>query len=101
MVTLVGLVGTIATGFLGMNLIDEAAAPFHLKLLYFMGVLIPSVALVILTVVTSGRLAKLIDAFATEGFSIREKLARLKRAMRVPSAVRSRKSFQPLESEQR
>jgi hypothetical protein len=87
-VTLMGLVGTIATGFLGMNLIDESSAPFPMKVLYFMGVLVPSVALTILTVVTSGRLAKLIDAIATDGFSIHEKLARLKRLVRVPGVVR-------------
>jgi Mg2+ and Co2+ transporter CorA len=34
-VTIVGLIGTIATGFLGMNLIDETAAPLGLKLAYF------------------------------------------------------------------
>lgn len=86
-VTLLGLVGTIATGFLGMNLIDETAAPFHMKIFYFMGVLIPSVALTLVTVVTSGRLAKLIDAMATDGFSIKEKLERLGRALRVPGRV--------------
>ena len=31
-VTIVGLIGTIATGFLGMNLIAEADAPLHVKL---------------------------------------------------------------------
>jgi hypothetical protein len=97
-VTLLGLVGTIATGFLGMNLIDETAASFPMKVFYFMGVLIPSIALTLVTVVTSGRLAKLIDTMATEGFSLTEKLQRLRRALRVPrrlSPPRARLAPQP------
>lgn len=34
-VTIVGLIGTIATGFLGMNLIDETTAPLGVKVVYF------------------------------------------------------------------
>jgi len=49
-VTIFGLIGTIATGFLGMNLIDETAQPLALKLLYFMAVMLPSLGLTFLTV---------------------------------------------------
>ena len=87
-VTIVGLIGTIATGFLGMNLIDEAAQPFWIKVLYFMGVLIPSIAVTLLTVVKSGRLAKWIDYMATDNdFSVREKLKRFGRGLRVPRGL--------------
>lgn len=88
-VTIVGLIGTIATGFLGMNLIDETAQPFGIKVLYFIGVLVPSIAVTVLTVVTSGRLAKLIDYMAADDdFSVREKLKRFGRVLRVPRSMR-------------
>jgi hypothetical protein len=86
-VTIVGLIGTIATGFLGMNLIDATAQPFGIKVLYFMGVLVPSIAVTVLTVVKSGRLAKLIDFMATDdNFSVRERLKRFGRVLRIPRA---------------
>ena len=34
-VTIIGLIGTTATGFLGMNLISEADSPMMIKILYF------------------------------------------------------------------
>jgi hypothetical protein len=74
-VTIFGLIGTIATGFLGMNLIDETAQPLWLKVLYFLGVMLPSVVLTFLMVSKSGSLAKFIDAMANERLSTREKLA--------------------------
>ena len=46
-VTIVGLIGTIATGFLGMNLIAEAEAPLRVKLRYFS---IVAGAVIVLTV---------------------------------------------------
>lgn len=73
-VTIFGLIGTIATGFLGMNLIDETQQPFSLKLLYFMGVLLPSLALTFLMVLKSGSLARFLDAMADERLSTRQKL---------------------------
>jgi hypothetical protein len=45
----------------------------------------------LLTVITSGRLAKLIDAMATDRFSVREKLRHVERVLRVPQAMRSRR----------
>jgi hypothetical protein len=86
-VTMVGLIGTIATGFLGMNLIDETAQPFWVKVLYFLGVLLPSIAVTVLTVAMSGRLAKLIDYMAADDFSVREKVKRLGRVLRMPTRL--------------
>jgi hypothetical protein len=73
-VTIFGLIGTIATGFLGMNLIDETEQPLALKLLYFMAVMLPSLGLTFLTVLKSGSLARFIDAMADERLTSRQKL---------------------------
>ncbi len=60
-VTIFGLVGTIATGFLGMNLIAEAEAPLPAKLGYF-GIVTGLVALMTgLAVVYSKPLTRLIE----------------------------------------
>jgi hypothetical protein len=78
-VTIFGLIGTIATGFLGMNLIDETAQPLPIKILYFMLVMLPSVALTFLTVIWSGRLSKFIDVMANEQMTAKQKLKSLVR----------------------
>ena len=50
--------------------------------------LIPSIAVTLLTVVKSGRLAKWIDYMATDNdFSVREKLKRFGRGLRVPRGL--------------
>ena len=73
-VTTFGLIGTISTGFLGMNLIAEADNPFSVKLLYFMAVFVPTVALTIYTVVKSKRLAEFLEALSDERLTRRDKL---------------------------
>ena len=73
-VTTFGLIGTISTGFLGMNLIAEADNPFSIKLLYFMAVFVPTVALTIYTVVKSKRLAEFLEALSDERLTRRDKL---------------------------
>ena len=65
-VTILGLIGTIATGFLGMNLIDEADNPLPVKIGYFAAVLLPTLALTMLTVRYSKALAELLDALADD-----------------------------------
>lgn len=65
-VTIVGLVGTIATGFLGMNLIDETSAPFDTKLAYF-GVVGGAVTAITLAVIVFSRpLTALLDRLSGE-----------------------------------
>lgn len=71
-VAIFGLIGTIATGFLGMNLIDETDQPLGVKIAYFAAVLIPSVVLTFLTVLNSGKLARFVDALATERANSRD-----------------------------
>lgn len=65
-VTIVGLVGTIATGFLGMNLIDETSAPLSLKLLYFGLVGVAVTAITVAVVAFSRPLMALLDRLSGE-----------------------------------
>jgi hypothetical protein len=65
-VTIFGLIGTVATGFLGMNLIAEAEAPMPRKLLYFTIVFVPTVLLTFYTIVKSKRLSDFLDALSDE-----------------------------------
>jgi hypothetical protein len=88
-VTILGLIGTIATGFLGMNLIDETNEPLWTKIAIFVAVMVPSVALTLYTVLKSGPLSEFIDTMANERLSSKAKLERLKRVFRrtkAPSA---------------
>lgn len=65
-VTILGLIGTLATGFMGMNLIDEADNPFPVKLSYFLMVAVPTVVLTLLTVRYSRALSELLDVLADD-----------------------------------
>jgi hypothetical protein len=73
-VTTFGLIGTVATGFLGMNLIAEAESPLSLKLLYFALVLIPTIWLTLYTITKSKRLSDFLEALSDERMSARSKL---------------------------
>jgi hypothetical protein len=88
-VTTLGLVGTVTTGFLGMNLIAAADNTTSTKLIYFTLVLIPAAALTIYTVVKSKRLAEFLEALANERLSARDKVNALstiwKKERRRPS----------------
>lgn len=72
-VTAFGLIGTVATGVLGMNLFDEAANPPATKLLYFAMVFIPTILLVLYAIVKSKRLSVFLDALSDESLSWRKK----------------------------
>ena len=74
-VTTFGLIGVMATGFLGMNLFAAAESPVLTKITYFLLVLIPSTALTIYTVLKSRRLADFLETLADERRSSRDKLA--------------------------
>ncbi len=65
-VTAFGLIGTVVTGFLGMNLIASADSPLELKLLYFVLVLVPVIALTFYTIAKSKRLSDFLEALADE-----------------------------------
>lgn len=68
-----GMVGTIVTGFLGMNLFDHATMPLMTKWLIFSLVLIPTTALALYTVVVSRRIANFMEALSSEGLTWGEK----------------------------
>jgi hypothetical protein len=76
-ITIVGLIGTTATGFLGMNLIAEADKPLDTKVLYFMLVFVPTALLLFYTVVKSKRLADFMEVLSDERASLRKKFGAL------------------------
>jgi hypothetical protein len=65
-VTIFGLIGTVTTGFLGMNLLSEADASFGRKFALFLLVFVPTIALTIYTMVKSKRLSDFLDAVSDE-----------------------------------
>ena len=65
-VTIFGLIGTVTTGFLGMNLLSEADAPLGRRLLLFGLVFAATTALTIYTMVKSKGLSDFLDALSDE-----------------------------------
>ena len=65
-VTIFGLIGTVTTGFLGMNLLAEADAPLGRKLAIFAIVFVLTTALTIYTMVKSKRLSDFLDVLSDE-----------------------------------
>ena len=68
-VTIFGLIGTVTTGFLGMNLLAEADAPLGRRLLLFGLVFAATTALTIYTMVKSKGLSDFLDALSDERLS--------------------------------
>ena len=73
-VTMFGLIGTVTTGFLGMNLIAAADQPLLLRVLGFIVVLLLTTALTFYTIVKSRRLSDFLDALSDERFSMVAKM---------------------------
>ena len=65
-VTTFGLIGTVTTGFLGMNLIAWADQPVEWRVMAFFAVLIPTLILTLYTVLKSPRLSEFLDALADD-----------------------------------
>jgi uncharacterized membrane protein YuzA (DUF378 family) len=76
-VTIFGLIGTVATGFLGMNLIAEAESPPARRLLYLIVVLAAATALTMYAVVKSKRMSDFLDALSDERLPARAKFSAL------------------------
>ena len=76
-VTTFGLIGTVVTGFLGMNLIASADSPLVDKIMYFVMVLVPTALLTFYTLLKSQRLSDFLDALSNENVSSKETLAAL------------------------
>jgi hypothetical protein len=73
-VTTLGLIGTVSTGFLGMNLIAAADQPLATKLAYFALVFFPTLVLTLYTVIKSKRLSEFLEALSDERLQRRDKL---------------------------
>ncbi|MBL8539651.1 MAG: hypothetical protein JNK68_04690 [Betaproteobacteria bacterium] len=65
-VTTFGLIGTLCTGFLGMNVIDAADIPLWQRALLFMVYFVPSVALILFFIVKSKPLSDFLEALSDE-----------------------------------
>jgi hypothetical protein len=81
-VTIFGLIGTVATGFLGMNLLAHADQPLARRVAFFIAVLGVTSALTVFTIVKSKRLADFLDALSDERVGWRGKWQSLARAFR-------------------
>jgi hypothetical protein len=68
-----GMVGTVATGFLGMNLFSQSDLGAWEKTAIFLAVFIPTIALTAYTVLISRRLATFMEALASERMTWGEK----------------------------
>lgn len=87
-VTILGMILTVATGFLGMNLINATEASLALKVFYFAMVALPASLFAVYAVLKSRRLSDFLDALADERLPMRAKLVAFqnvfrKRARRV------------------
>ena len=69
-VTILGLIGTVTTGFLGMNLLSEADAPMSRKLWIFGVTFVATIALTVYTMAKSKGLSDFLDALSDERLSV-------------------------------
>jgi hypothetical protein len=69
-VTILGLIGTVTTGFLGMNLLAEADAPMGRRLWIFGVVFVVTTALTLYTMTKSKGLSDFLDALSDERLSV-------------------------------
>ena len=68
--TIFGLIGTVTTGFLGMNLLAEADASIARKLWIFALTFLITTVLTIYTMSKSKRLSDFLDALSDERLSL-------------------------------
>jgi Mg2+ and Co2+ transporter CorA len=73
-VTIFGLIGTITTGFLGMNLMAEADAPMERRVFIFALVFVVTTALTVYTMIKSKRLSDFLDVLSEERVSAWSKI---------------------------
>jgi Mg2+ and Co2+ transporter CorA len=81
-VTILGLIGTVTTGFLGMNLIADADAPLLERVIFFAVILVATAWLTMYTVVKSKRLSDVLDALSDDRLSTKEKFGAIWEAWR-------------------
>ncbi|MBX5463623.1 MAG: hypothetical protein IRZ28_21360 [Steroidobacteraceae bacterium] len=78
-VTIMGLIGTVASGLLGMNIIDEAARPIGVRVVIFLVFVAATVVLTVMTVAQSKRLADVLDVLSDTRLRWTSKWARMRR----------------------
>jgi len=88
-VTTFGLIGTVVTGFLGMNLFAAAEHPPGMKFLYLLLVLVPTIGLTLYTVARSKSLSDFLEALSDERLSVSAKFRALLAVWRRPRRVRT------------
>jgi Mg2+ and Co2+ transporter CorA len=81
-VTILGLIGTIASGLLGMNIIDETQRNIGVRLVIFLVTVALTMVLTTITVVHSKRLADILDIVSDARINWREKWRAMLRAWR-------------------
>lgn len=74
-VTVFGLIGTVVTGFFGMNLFDFPGVPLLLQVASFALIVVLVTALLFFTLAKSKALADFLDSASDERLSVRTKLA--------------------------
>jgi hypothetical protein len=87
-VTTLSVIGTVATGFLGMNLFAEAEEPALIRLMEFLIVFIPTVLLTLYTVAKSKALAEFLDNVSNERLGWPAKLETLLKGWKKKSLPR-------------
>jgi hypothetical protein len=76
-VTTFGLIGTLSTGFLGMNVIDAADNPLWLRALLFLLFFVPSAVLILYFIVKSKPLSDFLEALSDDRLSHKARLRTL------------------------
>jgi hypothetical protein len=76
-ITVLGLILNVVTGYFGMNLLAEADQPLAAKVLFFLLVLVPVTALIIYAIAKSKRLSFFLEAMSNERMDGRGKLQAL------------------------
>jgi hypothetical protein len=83
-VTIVGLIGTVATGILGMNIFAEADKPVGERIAVFAGALAATIALTAWSVVYSKRLADMLDLLSDTRMGWKSKWRGMQQIWREP-----------------
>ncbi len=84
-VTIFGLIGTVTSGFLGMNLIAEADASWTRKTVLFMLVFIPTIVLTGVTMIKSKSLSDYLDCLSDDRLSLWSKFKAFGAVWRSPT----------------
>jgi len=80
-VTIFGLIGTVATGVLGMNLLDETGAPLSRRIVIFLATVVLTLGVTVYTITRSKRLADFLDVLSDERVTWGEKWRSLRVAL--------------------